>query len=49
MAVSLDTGGGINGREMDVLFQTEGEAVRFGVQTVKVSIVGHMNNWRELR
>ena len=37
-AIALDTGGGIDGYELDVLVMTEQEARTFGVQEVTVEL-----------
>nr|WP_245252446.1 3D domain-containing protein [Paenibacillus sediminis] len=39
-AIALDTGGGIDGREIDVLTADRDSAMQFGRQTVQIKING---------
>lgn len=38
-AKAIDTGGAIKGRRVDLLMETEAEALEFGRQSVKVRII----------
>lgn len=37
--IALDTGGGINGKEIDILFKSTNEAIKFGRRDLKINII----------